>query len=402
MSTVIGRGAVCACAFVGLVAATGCGARVSLAGDGTGSGTTGAGGGACEPGEPALLPEVEVAAPTTGVFVDGFLHLAAHLDGEERYLVIAIHGGAGYVVATPDDLLGPANLADAGAGRHARLRVSEGGAWVDVVDTSDPASPLLVRSAPVDGSVPPALRGVFTAVGDRLLACVRAQPGADASLVAFALTGDSPPETRAEGYSQPCRESTPETTGVALGATWIAWRSGGYLDIYGVAATPIEHVADYNYSPDGVHAYGSVVAAATDGSHIAFDIEHESRFFLYALGSGAATITHAWFGVAGPKKLLGVVDGAAYVATPEGVRLVDVSTIPTQPPVDDWPPPVLDDRADIAFGEGLATLIAADGERLVIADAAGRAYLVPLHPSGAIAPMKFYRGAPPVPSDGCE
>jgi len=300
-------------------------------------------------------------------------------------------------------LLGPANLAPAGGGSHARIRISDGATWLDVIDTSAPANPVLQKSVPVDGSVPPAWQGTFTTVGDRLLTCLALEPETDAVLVAVPLTGEAPPEKLADGGNEPCTGwFGEEATGTALGSTWLSWKDGGYLAIFDASSKPVAQLADYNYSPDGIHAYGSVVSAATDGRRIVFDIGNDSRFFLYAMESGDATITHTWFGLDGPKKLLGVVEASAYVATASGVHVFDVSTIPETVPVDDWPTPLLDDHADIALGEGLATLVAADSQRLLLTDATGRAYLVPVHPSGPVAPMKFYRGPPPASGKACD
>ena len=62
-------------------------------------------------------------------------------------------------------------------------------------------------------------------------------------------------------------------------------------------------------------------------------------------------------------------------------------------------PKLLDFHADVDFGEGLATLIAADAERLAVTDAAGRLYLVPLGSSGPVAPIVVRAGPAPA---GCE
>jgi hypothetical protein len=170
------------------------------------------------------------------------------------------------------------------------------------------------------------------------------------------------------------------------------------FDVTSAAATSI---ADYFYNPNGVHAYGPVLSASTDGSRIAFDVGHDSRFFLYRVGSGDMTITHVYLEVAGPKRLLGVVDHVAYLATPSGVRAYDVTDVPGQSGPDDARMPLLDFHADIDLGDGLATLIASDSRRLAMIDAEGRLYVVPLDRSGAVAPLRIYDGPPPPPPGGC-
>jgi hypothetical protein len=103
-------------------------------------------------------------------------------------------------------------------------------------------------------------------------------------------------------------------------------------------------------------------------------------------------ITHAYFGIAGPKQLLAVVGKVSYWATAKGVRAYDVEDINA--------PKLLDFHADADFGEGLAALIAEDPTQLAVVDAEGRLYVIPLGSSGPVAPLKTYLGEPAPGSTG--
>jgi hypothetical protein len=336
-------------------------------------------------------------------FIDGVLHLEAEVDGQPQYLVASIHEGAGYVVETHPELLGSAHWAPVDSTHSARLRSDATGTWVDVISTNDGWNPGTFLQILVDGEVPERWQEVFTVVDYRVITCVRRAPGDNPVLATIDSSGAV--EAVLESSGSPCSETFPDGAGMAFDGTFVEWRTGqdgglgGSLRIRDVQTAGAPSIADYNYSPDGIHAYGSVTSAASDGATIVFDIGNDSRFFAYELGSGATTVQHAWFGLQGPKKLLGVLGGNAYVATAEAVHVFAVSPIPPDAPWDDWPAPLLGRYASVAFGEGLATPIASDDAQLLVVDAEGRLYLVPARPSGEILPMRFYAGAP---VEGCD
>lgn len=393
-------------ALLAIFFAFGCGSQVDVgaASESTsGAGSTGAGG-ACDPANAPGLTKALLGAPSSGVFMGDYLHLSTPLDGApEGYVVLQLAAGAGFVVATPQDLAGPANLAPAGQGRHARLRASDTSTNVDVVDTSNPAKPILIDSLSIPDLVPSAWQTVFSVIdGDQLLACFRPSPDEDAVLskVALSPTAQPIPIPPSSSY-QPCGGFVALDHGTARGATWLSWGAEADLRIFDVTSSAVTSVAEYLYNPNGVHAYGPVLSASTDGSRVAFDIGHDSRFFLYPLGSGDGTVTHVYLGIKGPKRLLGVVNQIAYLATTSGVRAYDLTDVPGPSAGDDAKMPLLDFHADIDFGEGLATLIASDGQRLAVIDSEGRFYVVPLDRSGAVSPLEVYLGPPPALPDEC-
>ena len=135
-----------------------------------------------------------------------------------------------------------------------------------------------------------------------------------------------------------------------------------------------------------------MLSAATDGERVVFDPESNAEVFLYTVGSSVDFITHAHLSLSGAKRLLGVVGRVAYWATESGVRAYDVTDLDA--------PKLLDFHADVALGEGLATLMASDATRLAVTDAEGRLYVIPLGSSGPVVPLKTYLGEPPAGSAG--
>lgn len=402
-----GRRWLAALAAIGLV---GCGGNVLTPPD-DGSGATGdtstisdstSGGGASTgttttkpPGCKGDLPApIQLDHATSGTFVGGYLHISAQLaGGPEIYHVLQIAGGEGWLVNSVPGLAGSARIVRVwDPSSYARLRVEGESAFIDLIDAKEPAWPTIPKSRAVPGVVPAAWSRAMSVVSAHALVCASPAPGEDAVLTSISIfADDEEPKavTPTPSFDQPCSGNYHDT-GAAHGTTWMVWGTESDLTIYGVSPATSTHVADYYYNPDGIHQYGNVLSAATDGSRIVFDPANDSEVFLYAVGSGLPYTTHAYFGLEGPKRVLAVVDQIAYLATQKGVRAYDVSDVDA--------PALLDYHADADFGEGLATLIAADGERLVVTDAAGRIYLIPLGSSGAAAPLVVRDGPAP---DGC-
>jgi hypothetical protein len=224
-------------------------------------------------------------------------------------------------------------------------------------------------------------------------------PGEDPIL--GAADTDGVVRTIAEGWNQPCSATEPDNTGSAYGDEWIQWRTGldggngGYVEIFDLTTSPPTTLAEYNYSPWGVHDYGSVLSAASDGTHVVFDIGNESRFFVYDRALENINLVRVWFSMDGPKKLLGVIDGAAYVVNAGEVALFDIGDIPLDAPWADWNAPLRAEHAEVGFGDDLPTLLASSDQYLLARDTPGRLYLVPALPSGTIEPMRFFAGEPP-------
>ena len=358
-----------------------------------GGGTAGGGSGTAGSCAGELPAAVSFTEPSSGTFVSGYLHIHGKLAGDEaRYHVLQIAGGEGFVVSTLPELAGPASLSRVwDPSLYVRLRVDGDEAFVDTIDATDPVSPVVQKSRAVPGTVPLAWQGVMAVVAGHALVCVSPEPGADAVLTSIPVFADSDPTPVAPepSFDQPC-SGWAHAGGAALGTTFMSWGAESDLIVYDVSAKSSTHVADYYYNPDGIHHYGNVLSAATDGSRIVFDPSSDSEFFLYTVGSGLPYTTHAYLSLKGPKRLLAVVGQIAYLATAKGVRAYDVSDVNAVK--------LLDYHADADFGDGLATLIAAGGDRLAVTDGAGKLYVIPLGSSGPVAPLVVRGGPPPA---GC-
>jgi hypothetical protein len=397
-----------ACATLTLLALGGCGGEVLIteasgasAGAGTGStgqvggsssssGGAGGGGGECVPDPAAGLAEVTLHNPTSGAFIGDILHLSVSVgDAPEHYTLLKLVDGVGYVVSQKTELDGPANLAAIDATSSARVHGGSAGLSADVIDVSDPEHPFKKSSVVLNGTVPAGFWKVFSVVDRHLFTCLSTLPDTDAVLFDVPLDEATPPVAAAveQSWEHVCSGfSAAHDSGIAHGRVWLTWGYESDLQIFDVGLTGVHKQGDYNYNPDGVHQYGPVLTAATDGERIVLDPANDSEVFLYTPGSPQDYITHAYFGLSGPKQLLAVVGKVSYWATAKGVRAYDVTDIDA--------PVLLDFHADADFGEGLAALIAQDPTHLAVVDADGRLYVIPLGSSGPVAPLKTYLGEP--------
>ena len=356
----------------------------------SGSGDAGGAGGECVPDPTAGLPEITLQNPTSGAFIGSTLHLSVSIgDAAEHYAVLKLAGGVGYVVNQPGELDGPANLAEIDASTYARVHGGSAGLAAEVIDVSDPEKPFKKSSVVLDGAVPAGFWKVFSVVDDHLFTCLSTAPDADAVLFDVPLDKATPPAPAAveQSWEHVCSGfASAHDSGVARGRVWVTWGYDSDLKIFDVGLAGVHKQGEYNYNPDGVHQYGPVLFAATDGERIVLDPANNSEVFLYTPGSGTMEITHAYFGLSGPKQLLAVVGKVSYWATAKGVRAYDVQNIDA--------PLLLDFHADADFGEGLAALIAQDPKQLAVVDSDGRLYVIPLGSSGPVAPLKTYLGEP--------
>ena len=368
------------------------GTSVTGAGGGasSSSGNVGGAGGACVSDPTAGLPEIALHNPTSGAFVGGTLHLSVSVgDAPAHYMVLKIAGGVGYVVNQANELDGPANLAVVDAQTSARVSSATDSLAAELIDVSTPTKPFKKSSLPLEGTVPAGFWKVFSVVDNHLFTCLTTAPDTDALLFDVPLDGSSPPAPAQiePSWEHVCSASGfADDAGVARGRVWLTWGYDSDLKIFDVAPGASKKQGEYNYNPDGIHHYGPVLTAATDGERVVLDPANNSEVFLYTPGSNVDYITHAYFGLGGPKQLLAVVGKVSYWATPTGVRAYDVENIDA--------PKILDFHADADFGEGLAALIAEDPTQLAVADAEGRLFLIPLGSSGPVAPLKTYLGEP--------
>lgn len=336
------------------------------------------------PAVPAPTP-VEVRDPASGIFLGDTLHLEATVDGERRYVVLEVESSeTAHAVATREDLLGPANWAPLEEGTHARVRAgSAGEVHVDVIDTKDPATPELLASKTIVADVDASLPLVFSADPWHVFFCARPAEQEQRKLVAVHFFDPADPG-EPHWLNSPVCDHYPDGGAAARGDLWMVWGKEYDLDVYTVALWGTEHIADYYYNPDGIHQYGPVLDASSDGSRAAFDPGNDSEFFLVNVPepTPSGAIAHAYFGIAGPKRMLGVADQIVYLATPDGVRAYDIADIDN--------PELLPYEASIAFGDGLARLIATSDRWLAVVDQGGTLYVVPRDVSGPVAPLQVY------------
>jgi hypothetical protein len=339
------------------------------------------------PGERPPPTEVRVHNPGSGVFIGDHLHLEAEIDGATRYVVLAVESSeVAWLVAAPEEMRGPANLAPIAAGLHARVRATAPtGIVVDVVDTSRPAAPAILAGTQLAGDLDPAVAPVSSSAYERLFFCAWLEGEAARQLVAVDLTDPAQPGAPELLGTTMC-DQYPDGGSAAEGVVWMVWGKDANLDIYAVDPGGATHIADYWYVPDGVHDYGPVLGASSDGARAVLDPENDSEFFLFEVPepTPSGAVAHAYLGIGGPKRLLGVRDAVAYLATSDGIRAYDVADIGA--------PALLDYDAKIAFGDGLARLVAASGSWLAVVDTEGTIYLAPRDASGAVAPLRVLEG----------
>jgi hypothetical protein len=349
----------------------------------------------CDPAPPPAVTIVSVETVTSGVFIDDTLHIAARINGVDSYVVLGLANDYAWIADQPTELLGPANLVPVSPGVHARFIADGVSISVDIINTSAPAKPILKQTLSYMAEVQPTWQSVFSIVDDHLLFCGALSPNPPPELHSLALDGSTPPLLVTNGGFSPC-SGLSHDAGVALGKTWTTWGTLSDLFIYEVSPTSFQKIADYQYNPDGIHAYGPVLSAATDGERMVFDPGNENEFFLYSVGSNAPIITHTVFGLPGPKRLLGVVDHIVYVVNASGIRAYDASVI--GPPTDVDSLPLLDYNAEIPFGPELGRLIAANDKYLAVVDASNTLYLAHRDKSGPVKPLEVHREAPAAPT----
>lgn len=394
--------------LVAAVTALGCSGEITVLGDEGGEGRPGLGdpgdaacttGGASAQPDPAPLALTDVKS---GAFFGDTLHLEATVDGTPRYVVLHVDAdGVARAVAMPDELLGPANLAESAPGVHARLRVDGAGVPnVDVVDTSDPGSPWLISSAAQGGTIDgPA---VFSAGGGHLFFCLR-PPGAEtAELTSVDLTDPEEPSSPGSIESFLCyfhKDNMYSTSGDA----WISWNqpTGTWVQqvyLHTVAPEGADALMDLGYNQTGVHQYGNVSTAALSPERAVFDPENKSLFLLATTSGDPTTVDNppfAWatFTVGAERHLVGVADTTVYLETDESVRAYDIADI--------LAPELLPYEAVMAPHEGALRTLATSPRYLAVVDEKGTLFLLPREsPGGVVEPLVVHAaGYEPPPGE---
>ncbi len=334
-----------------------------------------------------VRPPVALSGAKSASFHGDVIHLEGSLGGEAHYWALAIESDTTARVANDlHDLTGRADLAPLAEGRHVRARPVEEGVRIEVMDTSDPKAPSILADFMV-GGIGDALEA-FSADGDHVFFAARPAPDAEWELYTVDLADPAHPgETQMIpsflGYVPP------EGRFLAAGSTWVTWNvpSGNWAEqvrMYAVTPEDADLTVDYAYNQTGVHHYGDVITAATDGARAVFDPENKSLFLVTDIGGSFNWVT---FGVSTERRLLGVVDQTAYVITPEGLYAYDVSDIYNAPKTAFY--------AAIAFTSDDVRLLASSDRYLLVADGGEALYLVPRDVSGPVSPLRVVQGELP-------
>lgn len=300
--------------------------------------------------------QVHVSAIESVFFADPYLsdpilYIQATIDGEEDFIVVQVLGDQAHIIARRPDLhsaLPRIERVDATTLIKLRTDASRGDELAfEVINVADLRVPSSELVRPLFGQVDPAWRQVFSVESGNLLLCVRPTEGAPLRIVRVSLRDELQggkamfssvwPSTGAFGQGldeRPCgggyrAEVTLEESGGSAMAhpsgLWASWGRDTDLHIWRIAANHANQLAEYAYNPSGVHQYGPVLSAATDGTVVALDPKNDSEFFLWNALNGATSITHAVLGLQGPKRLMGVIGRHLYVANATTVARYAVS-----------------------------------------------------------------------------
>lgn len=305
------------------------------------------------------------------------LHIEAALGGERVYAVVE---PASADFATLHEILpeleGGASWTPQAEGYWARVR----GTKLDVMAASEHGGSLVgttdLPAPQVSGSEGIAFDGTY------LYLCLEEEGTQPPLLHRFDVTSSVPAHPTEAGTGEVC--DLYSGRGLAEGDLWV---DTGEVDVrfFGLGAGVGN---GHGWNPDGVHSYGLMTGAATDGHVIAVTLENQAYAFLYYTDESEQYVVYSSFG-GGDKKLLGVVDGRAIVAVPSdaSVELEAFELVPAPA----WG--VTAPRGDLAItlssvagGASNLRMLTHDTERAVLTDGTS-AFLVPLHGTGTVAPL---------------
>ncbi len=313
--------------------------------------------------QPDNVELVDLEILGEGVLIDGLLYVDAKVDGRRTHVIAEVNDTSITVVDERDDLVGRTTWEHMGSQVFARIA---GDDVIDVIDARDPYAPYVVDQRVVD-PVPSDFAGVLAANAGHLFFCSGSND--DATLVTLNLAQSDDPARLSNTSACDPRFGI---TGAASGTMWAQSHPGegatvSHVSSYLLSPTEVQSTVSFGYSPSGVHQYGRATRVATDGSRMVLDTSSDRWLLVFDdEGQGAP---YASFSAPGPKRLLTVHDRHAVFATPDGVRFIDVNDVQNTA--------MLDDRGAIALDPDATVFIAADPARIVVADAQGRAVIVP-------------------------
>lgn len=278
----------------------------------------------CEP-PPAERTPVLLGEVFSATFVGAHFHLEAEFDGVRRYAIAEVVGQDLRVVNYAE-LEGPANWVparSAGPEHYARARVEGEGLVIETLDARSPLAPSVASALAITTPRAPRYTQFFSVHEDRLYFCL---PGAGTRATAAGEQGVvSLSALEYEGLRE--SRACANRSGFLSDEVSVSWRPEGHTQAFSLSDPTL--IAEYNYSPDGIHAYGAVIDAATDGVTVVLDTENAREFFLFRLdspGRAETNFAHAYFPAANGGRLVDVVDSSVYFATSSG--LIAYATLP--------------------------------------------------------------------------
>ena len=337
---------------------------------------------------PTIAPaEVALRVDEAATLIDGRLHLTGSVDGDEGYFTPRLERGALWFDRAPLAIEGPAAWVRVNE-TWARVRGREqagtlAGEWLDGDATTAVA---------LEGVVPPAYRGTYSAFDGGLVFCHQVAAEAEMRLVAADASGAL--TTVAEAGC-----GTFFHASAAAGPLFVSWTLGtgpdsGFTQVTNLAAGGAT-VVSFGFAPNGVHQYGGINGAGTDGAVTVVSTDNDDHLLAFdAEGKTSNEGPYVFFSPAGPKRLLAVVDTWAYFATPDSAVAFDLGDIAA--------PVLVADRADADWDPASLTYLDATDDALLVRDADGRLWSVPRRLDGAVTAVSAYAGEPIETPAGCE
>jgi hypothetical protein len=240
----------------------------------------------------------------------GMLHLEGVVDGRFTYAIVDVSRAPARLVEERPDLLGGARWTAVHGVWHARLRNDR----LDVIDASDPARVVLVSST---GLGETARDGTLAAAGSGLFFCVASAESAGDALVRVDLADPAHPGAVERHPAHACDDD--DTVALAAASLWVRWGGtpgNASVTLFDLAAPGSIPIVSHAFATDGVHQYGALTAARTDGRVVATTMENPAYAFFYYGDRPDEEYVYSSFG-SGDKRLLEVVDGEALVLVPE-------------------------------------------------------------------------------------
>jgi hypothetical protein len=379
-------------ALASLCALLGCGSSVTIqAGDDDDSVVPGPAPCRTPPGPQAH----DFVVDDEGSWVAGRLHLTGTLDGSQSYLVGELLPSGLWLRQGPSALEGPARWRSVDGTRYARVRsaAETAGLAVEVLDASSPDDPEVADAFAVAGDIRPGADEASSVLDGSLLFCHLPQDVPDPDLVAVDLA------TGTFGSAQlPSACSSAYDVIGAAGSMFFSWTAGGGITSASIAAGDAatkKSLVSFGFATNGVHAYGPIVGAASDGERLVVSPKNDGWMLVFDdAGQDALSGPYVPFGPSGPKRLLAVAERSAYFAVPSGVVAYDLTELDA--------PTLLEPQASATAGwePTSVRLVVVTPTDLLLQDADGRILRAPRDVDAPIEELAIYSGEPQV--DPCE